>query len=193
MDLLENIMVESLAGILIASLALLLTLLKDFILPSIFKPRLELIGEDNGQCVVDASNEFNQPSRWIRLKLKNKNSFWTKKAKNCYVKLLEIRNSKGDKISPIDPCPLMWVTYEDYKGNLAIGESHLIDLTHEYPTVRYLNFKIPIPLEIRRRAEIDLGPGMYSILVGVYGDNFSPIYKKFKVKLTNSFGELNFA
>src|SRR3989344_3008907 len=110
----------------ISILALIATLTKDFFVPFIFKPRLKVEGIDDGECVENACDNMNHPSTWVRLRLSNKKSFFSKPAENCYVKLLGIKNKNGEKIMPFSPTPLMWVTYDNFNNDLAIGEYHLI-------------------------------------------------------------------
>ena len=179
----------------ISLLALITTLTRDFFVPLLFKPRMILIGKDDGECVENACDLIGHSSRWVRLKLINKNSFWSKPAKNCYVKLLSIHNSMGDAVKPFTPLPLPWVSYDDFEGkkhDLSIGEYHLIDLVNEYEKLRILRFKISIPLELIKQSDKKLSKGEYTFRVGVYGDNFKPIFKNFKIRLTEKYGELNF-
>ena len=182
----------------VSILALVITLARDFIKPFLFKPRISLLGIDDGECVQKASDKlYNIESIWLRLKLINKYSFWSIPAKNCYVKLLSVKNSSGEKIIPLESLPLPWVSYDgDFIGSrhdLSVGEYHMIDLVYEYPHRRVLEFKIHVPVDLMKEAEKKLGVGIYTIKVAVYGDNFKPLFKHIKVKLTDKFGELNFA
>ena len=78
----------------IAISAIMITVLKDFIKPWIFKPNIKIVGRDDGECIENASDDVAIPgvklSRWVRLRIINKNSFWSIPAKNCYIKLLAI-------------------------------------------------------------------------------------------------------
>lgn len=208
----------------ISIIALLATLTKDFVIPWIFKPKLILEGKNDDECVDDALSEtmesrifendiktkglqpedFNderfrlkQKSRWIRIRIINASGFFSRTATNCYIKLIEIRNSKNQPIRPFNAFPLMWVSYASAKNDLAKGEYHLLDLVFEnekervlYPAV-YGHFGLP--LKLLSRKEEKLGPDVYTFKVGVYGDNFDPIFKEFKIELTKKFGELKFA
>ena len=179
----------------ISIVALLTTLARDFFKPFIFKPRLKIEGLDDGECIQNASDNLNNLTRWIRLRLINQDSFFSRTAKNCYVKLLWVKNSRGLRISPFESLPLTWVSYDDFSGgkyDLAIGEYHMIDLVHEFPQRRFLRFKLEIPLELIKESESKLSPGIYFFKIAVYGNNFKPIKRIFKIKLTNKFGELNF-
>ena len=62
----------------ISILALIATLTKDFFVPFIFKPRLKVEGIDDGECVENACDNMNHPSTWVRLRLSNKKSFFSK-------------------------------------------------------------------------------------------------------------------
>ncbi len=140
--------------------------------------------------------ELKEKTRWLRLRLINNGGFFSRTAVNCYVKLIWIRKSNGQSIQPFDPFPLKWVSYGKSKNDLAKGEYHLLDLVFEkdnerilYP-VTYGEFGLP-SLLLERKSE-KLGPDVYTFRIGVYGDNFDPIYKEFKVELTQEFGELRF-
>ncbi|MEK6917822.1 MAG: hypothetical protein AABW51_02640 [Nanoarchaeota archaeon] len=180
----------------ISIVALLGTLTKDFFIPIFFKPTLKIEGIDDGECIQDASDNLNNITRWIRLRLINKDGFFSRTAKDCYVKLLWVKNSNGTKITPFESLPLTWVSYDDFSGgkyDLARGEYHMIDLVHEFPQRRFLRFKLAgIPLELIKESESKLSPGIYSFGIAVYGGNFKPIRKIFKARITNKFGELNF-
>jgi len=183
----------------ISVIAILITVTKDFFMPFLFKPRLFIEGYDDGECVQDANSNLNTQARWIRLRLTNGKNFWHRffgrSAKNCYVKLLWIQNSEMKKVMPFESLPLTWVNYDDFTGNrynLGVGEDHMIDLVHEYPNERILRFKISVPTDLLREARIKLRPGKYTFKVAVYGDNFKPISKQFKIQLTDKFGEINF-
>lgn len=181
-------------AIIISGIAVLLTLFRDFILPSIFGPRLELEGRDDGECVTNAIVTPGGDSRWIRLRLINGDGWRSRKAKNCYLKLLEIKDNHGKKILPFDQAPLKWVTYDNTKNNLSKGESHLIDLVHEFDikSHRYLSFDFSLQISLLKEIDKKLGPGKYVFKIGVYGDNFNSFEKSFGIRLTNNFGELNF-
>jgi len=215
-------------SLIIAGTALLIALAKDFILPNIFKPRIEIEGKNDEECLDDALahtmesklienrlveqgvpqeeaiDEIKQvvenskkKQRWLRIRIKNGGGFWSRTAINCYVKLIEIRNSKNQPIRPFNAFPLMWVLYATPKGNLSKGENHLLDLAFEnenerviYPAA-WARFGLSNAL-IERRNE-KLTPDVYTFKLGIYGDNFEPKTKELKVELTNRFGELRFA
>lgn len=209
-------------ALIVSIIALFVALLKDFIIPTIFKPKLILEGKNDDECVDNAlgkkhlkgkifSNlsqvgvdgqtgepiyELKSKSRWLRLRLKNKKGFFSKTARNCYVKLIKVKNSKGITIRPFNAFPLMWVSYAVSKNNLAKGEYHLLDLAFETENERVIypathnQFCLP-NLLIERKKE-KLGPDVYTFRLGVYGDNFDSQYINIKVELTQKFGELKF-
>jgi len=206
----------------VSILALLVTFLKDLIIPNIFKPRLILEGKNDEECVDDAVDkkyisggigrnlpqigintktkepiyELKSKSRWLRLRLKNEKGFFSKTARNCYVKLIEIKNSNGVIIRPFNAFPLMWVSYAVSKNNLAKGEYHLLDLVFEKESERVIypavHNQFGLPHLLLERKEEKLGPNVYKFKLAVYGDNFDPIFKDIKIKLTKKFGELKF-
>lgn len=178
----------------LSAIAILLTMLRDFLIPFVFKPKI-LIEANNKECVEETNEPYRLKSkvhsghaRWLHLKLINKKGFFSRSARNCYVKLFEIRNSQNERVSPFSPILLKWGTYENYKNDLAIGEYHLIDFVHESPFLRVIQIQGPIPKGLREK----LMPGKYTLKIGVFGDNFGPIFKAFKIELTDKFGELKF-
>lgn len=136
-------------------------------------------------------------SRWLRLRLKNESGFFSRTAVNCYVKLIGIRNGKNQSVRPFNAFPLKWVLYDAPKNNLAKGEYHLLDIAFENETERVLypaaQRPFGLPNNLVERKKEKLGPDVYTFNVGVYGDNFNPIFKDFKIELTHKFGELRFA
>lgn len=200
-----------LISLFISFFALVLTLARDFIIPYFFKPKISLEGKNDEECIEDALSitqcppAFNgdcyspaiaEDMRWLRLRLKNEGGFFSKTAIKCYVKLVEIRDNQNKKIKPFNAFPLKWSQYPTPKNNLSKGEYHLIDLAYErrsertlYPAA-YSNFELP-NLLLDKKDEL-LGPGIYSFKVIVYGDNFEPVEKEFKVELSQRFGELRF-
>ena len=180
----------------ISVLALFVAITKDFILPFMFKPKILLEGIDDEECIENAVEMGGTKSRWVRLRLINERGFFSRTAKGCYIKVLRIKDDKGNKIVPFESLPLPWVSYDNFSGgryDLGVGEYHMIDLVHEYDNQRILRLKIPMPIELRKQENVKLKPGIYHIEVAVYGDNFNSKKGNFKVKLTKNFGELNFA
>lgn len=180
----------------ISIVALLSTLTKDLFVPILFKPKLKIEAIDDGECIQNTSDQQNNLTRWIRLRLLNKNGFFSRTARDCLVKILWVKNKNGVKIMPFESLPLTWVNYDDFSGgkyDLSIGEYHMIDLVHEFPQKRFLKFKLAgIPLELIKESENKLSPGDYYFKIAIYGSNFKPILKILKIRLTNKFGELNF-
>jgi len=179
-------------ALLISFIALIIAILKDFILPLIFKPNLVLKINNSELFVRDASSG-RERSRWARIKIANKDGFFTRKAENCYLKLIEIRNSDNELIQPFNQSPLKWTVYQNAKNDLSKGESHFIDLVYESTGHRVLYpATISVPIRLLEEAENKLGPGTYSLKVGVYGDNFNSFTKTFNVELGKNFGHLKY-
>jgi hypothetical protein len=180
--------------LIIAGIAILFTALKDFIIPLVFKPRLDLEGK-NQEFYIEESEEQHTKKRYLRLKVFNKNNFWSKSAKNCYVKLIEIKKD-GELMHPFTPVPLKWSSYDEEIGlittrkhDLAKGEFHFIDLCHEQESIKKrLHFQTPIPPKLG----IKLLSGIYTFKVGIYGDDFKPKIEIFRVMHKGNFGDLNF-
>jgi len=170
-------------SILISLGALFIAALRDFILPLIFMPLLE-IGVNCDECKHDAISPDGQViSQWLRFRLVNKNDIRSVVAKNCYVKLIEIRDQNNKKIKPLNPVLLNWVGFKERKNNLSKGEYHMVDLIqwriglhHLYPA----NFEIPN--ELMRNIHNKLGPGKYCFKLGVYGDNIQPMLRDIQIE-----------
>lgn len=179
--------------LIIAGIAVLFTALRDFIIPTIFKPRLRLNGKNQDFYIEEA--EHLTKRRYIRLKIINKNSFWSRPAKNCYIKLIEIKKD-GELMHPFTPVPLKWSSYDEETGpitkrkhNLAKGEFHFIDLCYECETYKKrLYFQTPIPPKL----QVKLEAGRYTFKVGIYGNNFAPKLEIFNLIYTGNFGDLKF-
>jgi hypothetical protein len=146
--------------------------------------------------VKETLTKYKIKMRWLRLRIKNNGDFCSRTANNCYVKLIGIRNGKGQLIRPFNAFPLMWVSYATSKNNLSKGEYHLLDLAYEIEGERSLYpatwgpYGLPNALSERKKEK--LGPDIYTFIIGVYGDNFDPFQKEIKIELTQQFGELKF-
>lgn len=180
-------------AIIISIVALIIVIFKDFIYPFIFKPRLKVIIDNSEEYVRNATSKEWGLSRWARIKLKNKDGFFTRRAQNCYVKLLEIKNKNKETISPFDQAPLNWTVYKTVKNDLSKGESHFIDLVYESTFNRALYpATITIPNMLLSGLQHKLGPGKYYLKIGVYGDNFNSFEENIVVEFEKEFGKLKF-
>jgi len=190
----------ALGALFISIFALLSNILRDFILPLIFKPRLSIEAENDDECIEDTISAMlgSQKSRWLRIRIRNDDALFSRKANNCYVKLLSIRDINNKRlVKPFNPFPLPWVLYNNYKNDLAKGEYHLIDLVYEQKSQRclFINGKdYPLPSILSKRIEDseEFGPGSYALNIALYGDNFKPVFKTIKVEITDDFGKLRF-
>ncbi|OIO22064.1 hypothetical protein COV61_03410 [Candidatus Micrarchaeota archaeon CG11_big_fil_rev_8_21_14_0_20_47_5] len=200
------------AAVIISVFALIISITKDFIMPAIFKPKLILNAENDEECVHEASwypqkkvklketfefnPKFGKKQRWLRFRLNNRQGFFSRTAENCYVKMLEIRNSKNQPVQPFNMIYLGLFSPAVWKNNLAKGEYQMINLVYETQKERVLNLvpvgPLGLPLSLLERKNEKLCPDVYTLKIGVYGDNFEPTFKEFKVELTKKFGELKF-
>lgn len=180
-------------ALIIAIISLTITIFKDYIKPWLFSPKLELYGKNDNYHIEEAENLTKH--RYMRLKIKNSDCFFTPTAKNCYVKLNEIR--KDNKLMyPFTPTILKWSLYDEEKEpitkrkhNLAKGEYHFIDLCSESEKgKKILFFQTPLTPKLAEKLE----PGKYTFKIGIYGDNFKPKFETFNVEYTENFGELKF-
>ena len=184
-------------AIIISILAVLLTLVKDFFIPAIFKPKLKIEAKNDSECIETDSKH----SRYLRIKLINDKGFFSRKAEQCYVKLLGIKDKNNQCIYPFTPFPLKWSLYDDPNGNINVGsrthdlqagDYYFIDVVHEYNGKRYFLIQGPLSQQLLDNAEEKLGPGEYRLEVGIYGSNFKPIFHEIKIELGEKFGELKF-
>ena len=185
--------VLAIIAVIISFFALIVTVTKEFLIPLFFKPKLEITGKNKPFYIEDGQNLGRH--RYLRLKIENLNSRWSLNAKNCCVKLVEVK--KGDKLmQPFTPAPLKWSIYDEENGiimtrkhDLAKGELHFVDLCHEDDHgKRILRFQTPInPLLLET-----FDPGKYTFKIGIFGDNFEPKFETFEVKFTDKYGELKF-
>lgn len=194
--LLQRVPIEVWALIL-SGIAVVFTALKDFIIPFFFRPKISIETNNNdcienitsGTIVKHGKRIFGAaPSRWLRLKIKNGSGFCRRPARNCYVKLFEVRDSSNRKVVPFSPFLLKWGTYETRKGDLAPGEYHFVDLVHEKPGLSKLWIQGPVPEEFQNK----LLPDLYTFKVSAFGDNFNPVSSEFKILFGKKFGELRF-
>jgi len=190
----EVMTTHELIALILSCTAILFTALRDFIIPLFFRPKI-FIRVNNDDCVEETEGVimrnvgpvYSPKSRWLHLKISNKKGIYNKSAKNCRVKLFEILDSSGKNLNP-SPFLLKWGVYENYKNDLAPGEYHYVDLVSENINIRNLLLQGPLP----KRTGDKLVPGEYTFKVGVFGDNFSPLFKNFKIEFTENFGELKF-
>ncbi|MBD3203512.1 hypothetical protein GF327_04410 [Candidatus Woesearchaeota archaeon] len=169
--------------------ALFISMFKDFFLPLIFKPRLKIV-MNNTESFVRTALSSEGRSRYARILLKNQDSFFSKSAKQCYVKLLEIRDNENNVIQPFDQAPLNWTVYHNTKNDLAKGESHFIDLVYEKEHINHLFFPTSVPNSLMDNADELLGAGNYKLRIGVYGNNFNSFTKTIKIQKGDTFGNL---
>ncbi len=159
------------------------------------KAKIE-ISTKKSECIHEINTIFSK-ARYVRAIIRNTGKT---NAKNVYLKLLKILK-EGKELEPFTPFQLKWpnyhnngnlvdgIIYQDRKADLAVGESHPIDIVNEFPGVRQLIFQADcIPEELHKQ----LTPGSYTFKVGIYGENVESIEIDLKIKFTDNFGELNF-
>ena len=185
----------------ISIVALIATLTKDFFIPLLFKPRLEIVIGNNDSFVRTALFGSGEKSRWMRFLIKNKSSFFGARAKRCYIKLLEMRDNNDNLILPFDQAPLPWAVYKDveeftsYRNDLSKGESHFIDLVYErngFPYIIPASLNLPNSLLMKMKNQEVLTPGVYKFKIGIYGDNFKSFTRDIKLSFENVFGKLKY-
>lgn len=186
----------SVIAIVISAIAVVLTLLKNFIIPLIFFPRVVLEGKNDSDCIHNApmaGGTRPSNSQWLRLRIKNEGLFSTQ-VKNCYVKMLEITGPNGVKVSPFNPTPLFWVSYGTTSAILSKNEEHYVDFILQVQGQNYIAIpKVDVPAALSNNYHSVFGQvGVYKFKVGVYGDNLNGKDFTFKVENTGTWNQLKF-
>jgi len=184
-----------LASILISSLALIIVLLKDFILPFFYKPKFEFKYEDNVPYRRDDVNLLSSggsstrnSSTFLRFSAKNVGG---SPARNCRCQVLSI-SSDTPMDRDYEGFPLRWACrpeamIDQAKGerlNIGIKEKEFLDLayTTDSDVLIYLQKYHNIPIGIPET----IIPGTYDIKLIFSGDNFKPYILQFRISKENS-------
>ena len=172
--------------IFISLIAILFTALKDFILPVIFKPKLNITY--NSQEPYKRAPIILSPgsvlSAFDRFKVENVGK---KTAKNCRCQIYQVTDSKGKDVD-LQGFPLRWASRPDSgtdfskaeRLNIGPGESEFVDLVYmrsDNTTKTFLSSYHNTPIGMGDSIPID----DYIIKAIISGDNFKPYFASFKI------------
>ncbi len=177
---------EIVIPILLSIIAIIFTAFKDFILPYIFKPKLNITY--NSQEPYKRAPIILSPgsvlSAFDRFKVENVGK---RTAKNCRCQVYQVTDSKG-KDAGLQGFPLRWASRPDSGAdfskaerlNIGPGESEFVDLVYmrsDNTTKMFLSSYHNTPIGIGDSIPID----DYIIKVIISGDNFKPYFASFKI------------
>ncbi|NDV67524.1 hypothetical protein [Dysgonomonas sp. 25] len=178
-------MIEILA-IVISILALFFSLLKDFILPLIKKPKLKFDYENKEPFRRFTLPQNHGKSCFLRIRLKNVGK---RPAINCRCQILKIKKGKnnyGDYVG----FPIRWacrpekdvISADRERLNIGQGESEFLDIV----TASSCNEEIYLCQYHKENIGISdkLEPGKYEIFIIISGDNFQPYILSFHIEKT---------
>ena len=100
-------------SLVLSIVAIVVTISKDFIMPAISRPFIEITWENDEECVREMPGGVvaGMNSKWIRLRIKNRKKYLrTTMAKGCYVKLIKIMK-EDHEISDFNPILLPWESF----------------------------------------------------------------------------------
>ena len=175
-----------LLSIILSSLAIIFTALRDFILPSILIPELKI-------------SYFSRPpykrhsivltgsilSAFDRFRIEN---IGRRAAKNCRCQIYQIVDNKGRNLD-LQGFPLKWANWPDMSGgfekkeriNISRGESEFVDLVYMRGDDTTKIFLSSYEKEIFGKGD-NIEIGNYTFHVIISGDNFKPYLASFEIK-----------
>jgi hypothetical protein len=172
----------------ISIIAILFTLLKDFILPFFFKPKFIFEYHEDvpyRREDIRINNDRNRIGTFLRFKVKN---IGNRPANNCRCQLSRVEDIDNHRsYGDYQGFPLRWASrpesiIDQIKGerlNIGIGETEFIDLAFTG------NDRIGIVLEKYHNVPIGIKetipPGNYYLYLIFSGDNFKPYELKFHI------------
>ncbi len=170
--------------------AIIITLLKDFIIPLFFKPTLEFKYEEKAPFRRENVSINRTPTTGTFLRFSAKN-IGRKPALNCRCQILEVKKGQT-KYGDYQGFPLRWASRPESiinqtsgeRLNIAIGETEFIDLavtTNQNNLIRLQKYH-PVDIGIKEVIE----QGKYNILLIFSGDNFKPYKLLFEINRKNS-------
>lgn len=170
-------------AIIISIVALVFTLMKDFIIPLFKRPKLKFVYAPRSPFLRDCPMSGAINGCFLRFSIKN---YGNRPAINCRCQIISINTKNGNPYLDYQGFPLNWAARPEKpeRLNISRGETEFIDL------VRSQDNSNAIFLESYHKAGIGipsiLDPGEYTITVLFSGDNFSPYKIKFQVKKLNT-------
>ena len=179
-------------ALIISFFAIILTLLKDFILPLIFKPKLVFSYAESIPYRRSNVGIINQPrvtGTFLRFKIKNGGS---RPAINCRCQILRVEDNNNTLFGDYQGFPLRWASRPESFINQAdgerldigIGETEFIDIAYTASNNSNITIQkyhsIPIGID-----EI-IPHGRYFIYLLFSGDNFKPYTLVFRINKPNN-------
>ena len=163
-------------------IAIIFTALKDFILPSFLKPKLEITYERKEpykrQTHIKNNLDQMEVAFFYRFKIKNLGRIT---AKNCRSQIYSIKD-KGCNELDLQGFPLRWANRPDSKErlNISLGESEFVDLAStRINSAGYFYFEPYHNISIGMNSEVILKD--YTLKIIISGDNFKPYFIIFKI------------
>lgn len=174
----------------ISLIAILFALLKDFILPLIFKPKLHFKYEEKSPYRRENIGLTNAPDikcTFLRFSVKN-NGF--KPALNCRCQIQKVERN-NELYGDYQGFPLKWASRPESvinqasgeRLNIGIGETEFVDIAFSSETDKYIHLQKYHIVAIGIKEFIE--PGEYDITLIFSGDNFKPYKLKFHLKKKN--------
>jgi hypothetical protein len=178
-------------ALIISIIVAIFTLMKDFIIPLLLKPKLKFIYKEEvpyrRENVIINNVELNKGS-FIRFSVINVGK---RPALNCRCQIFKLEQSSkryGDYIG----FPLRWASRPESlidssngeRLNIAIGETEFIDLAFTTSNNNYINLQKYHNVDIGIKEVIE--PGEYLITLIFSGDNFKPYKIKFQITKEDS-------
>jgi len=179
----------------VATVLSILAIMKEILIPIIFNPHLwPTVGTKEEYRVVDLRNDPQDQDNknsiakedymkvsynFFRLKIENKACYFTSKADEVYVRILNIYKDK-EELKPFNTIKTRWVAESTLSSDLSRGEYafvNLITVFHEdgkeyYAFPGYLgNMELALPNGFPKDKLSKAGDFCYRL--GIYGKNFN--------------------
>ena len=178
-------------ALVVAIIAIIFTLMKEFILPLFFKPKLEFTYKEKqpfrrGNVIINRNAD--RRGTFLRFSIKNIGS---RPAMNCRCQILKVERN-NELYEDYQGFPLRWASRPESvinqvsgeRLNIAIGETEFIDLAVTSNNNRFILLQKYHTVDIGIREVIE--PGEYDIFLIFSGDNFKPYTLKFHVNKEDS-------
>lgn len=185
----ENINTD-LAALFFSLAAIIIALLKEFILPWFYKPKLEFKYEEsppyrraNVQQISRLPNQQTTYGTYLRFSAKN---YGSRPAINCRCQVSRIEKDTKP-FGDYEGYPLRWANRPESiisqasgeRLNLGIKEKEFLDLACTMNSNKYIILQKYHDVPIGISDTID--PGTYDIYLVFSGDNFQPYFLHFKI------------
>jgi len=173
-------------ALIVSILAIIIALLKDFILPWFYKPKLKFKYTDSNpfrreNVIINRNPQLK--GTFLRFMIKN---IGNKSAINCRCQILRVLKN-GKKYGDYQGFPLKWASRPESvinqasgeRLNIARGESEFIDIAVTANNNSFIHLQKYHNVDIGIKEVIEAGE--YDIIVIFSGDNFKPYNLKFHI------------